>query len=289
MPNQKIDLLVTFDRHYIGPFQTMLKSLVLNNPGGEFHIWLLHSAIADEELCQLEEFCGRQGAGFTALKVDRAFFQNAPISKRYPQEMYYRLLAPQILPGDLKKVLYLDPDILVINPLRPLWETDLGGCAFAAASHSGLTDVMNDVNRVRLGTDHDYFNSGVMLMDLEKAREIVKPEEIFDCVREHSAELFLPDQDVFNFLYGVHTKPVPDEIWNYDARYFSTYMLASLGEHDMGWVTRNTAILHFCGKKKPWKTAYPSRFNALYRHYMVLASRAAECPSICLDSDKLDA
>ena len=274
MSNQKIDLLVTFDQNYIGPFQTMLKSLAVNSPEETFHIWLLHSAIPDEKLHQLTAFCIRQGADFTALRVDRAFFQNAPISKRYPQEMYYRLLAPQILPGDLKKVLYLDPDILVINPIRPLWETELGGCAFAAASHSGLTDVMNGVNRMRLGTDHDYYNSGVMLMDLEKAREIVRPEDIFDCVREHSAELLLPDQDVFNFLYGIHTKQVPDEIWNYDARYFSSYLLASKGEHDMNWLVQNTAILHFCGKKKPWKTPYPSRFNALYRHYMNLTARS---------------
>ncbi|MGI6027962.1 MAG: glycosyltransferase family 8 protein [Candidatus Heteroscillospira sp.] len=273
MTKDTMNLLVTFDKHYIGPFKTMLKSLVINNPDEDFHIWLLHSAVPDDELDRLREYCAAQGADFTAIRVERSFFQSAPISKRYPQEMYYRLLAPQLLPGGLKKILYLDPDILVINPLRPLWETELGGCAFAAASHSGLTDVMNDVNRMRLGTNHDYYNSGVMLMDLEKARELVKPEDIFAYVREHGAELMLPDQDVFNALYGTYTKPLPDEIWNYDARYFSSYVIASLGEHEMDWLIRNTAILHFCGKKKPWKTPYPSRFNALYRHYMNLARR----------------
>ena len=39
--------------------------------------------------------------------------------------MYYRLLAPHLLPGQVDRVLYLDPDILVINPIRPLWDTDL--------------------------------------------------------------------------------------------------------------------------------------------------------------------
>nr|WP_243005008.1 glycosyltransferase [Hungatella effluvii] len=41
--------------------------------------------------------------------------------------MYYRLLAPHLLPEPLEKILYLDPDILVINPLRSLWEPDCAG------------------------------------------------------------------------------------------------------------------------------------------------------------------
>lgn len=273
MLNNRIDILVSFDQNYIRPFQTMLKSLVVNNPGQSVHVWLLHSAIPQGDLLALEEYCCRQGAFFTAVQVDRAAFQNAPVSWRYPQEMYYRLLAPQLLPATLKKVLYLDPDILIINSLLPLWDMDLGGCAFAAASHSGVTDVMNDVNRMRLDTDHDYYNSGVMLIDLEKARELVDPQEIFTYVREHGLELMLPDQDVFNALYGVHTKQVPDEIWNYDARNYSTYLLASYGEHNLDWVVHNTAVLHFCGKKKPWKTSYPQRFNMLYKHYWDLAAR----------------
>lgn len=273
MQNKKIDILVTFDERCIEPFQTMLKSAVINTPHVKFHVWLLHSAVPDAALSRLEAYCNLQNVMFTAIQVDRSLFVNAPISKQYPQEMYYRLLAPQLLPKTLKKVLYLDPDILVINPLTPLWETDLGEYTFAAASHTGVTEMMNDVNRARLGTSHDYFNSGVMLIDLEKARKLVDPEEIFRGVREHSLELILPDQDVFNFLYGVHTKQVPDELWNYDVRNYSTYLLNSQGQYDMDWLLKNTAILHFCGKKKPWKTMYPKRFIMLYRHYMTLASR----------------
>lgn len=273
MQNDKINLLVTFDKNYIKPFQVMLKSLVVTNPQEMFHIWLLHSAIPEQELQALHEYCSAQRVTLSPIQVERAIFENAPISKQYPQEMYYRLLAPLLLPESLEKVLYIDPDILVINPVRPLWELDLNENTFAAASHTGVFDVMNDVNRVRLGKEHDYYNSGVILMDLVKARKLVKPEEIFSCVREHSAELLLPDQDVFNYLYGSHTLQVDDEVWNYDARYFSAYRLRSGGQCDMDWVMQHTVFLHFCGKKKPWKASHSSRFTALYKHYMSLASR----------------
>lgn len=273
MHNDRINLLVTFDKNYIKPFQTMLMSLLTNNPRETVHVWLLHSAIPQDELQALEEYCSLRCVPLTPLQVDRAIFQNAPISKRYPQEMYYRLLAPRLLPESLEKVLYLDPDILVINPLRPLWDLELKGCAFAAASHTGITEIMNDINRVRLGTEHDYYNTGVVLMDLEKARELVKTDAIFKCVSEHESDLLLPDQDVFNFLYGQQTMQVDDAIWNYDARYYSNYLIRSGGIINLEWVMQKTAVLHFCGKRKPWAASYSHRFGALYKHYMQAAAR----------------
>lgn len=266
----QIHLLVSFDKNYIGPFRVMLKSLAVSNPQESFHIWLLHSAIPEAELGALERYCAAQRMVLTPITVDRAIFEDAPVSQQYPQEMYYRLLAPLLLPDTLGRILYLDPDILVINSVRPLWELQLRQCTFAAASHSGVFEIINDVNRVRLKKEHDYYNTGVLLMDLVKAQELVKAEEIFNCVREQSEKLVLPDQDVFNLLYGNHTLQLDDNVWNYDARYFSAYLMKSDGQCNMDWVMKNTVFLHFCGRHKPWKATYLSRFAALYKHYMNL-------------------
>lgn len=273
MQSNRIDLLVTFDSNYIAPFQVMLKSVTVNNPGEDIHVWLLHSGIPENQMQGLRAYCGFLNVFLTPVLISRQVFENAPVSAQYPQEMYYRLLAPQLLSESLKKVLYLDPDILVINPLRPLWESELDGNAFAAASHTGVMDIMNGINRIRLNTDHDYYNTGVMLMDLDKARGIIKAEEIFKCVSEHAMELLLPDQDVFNYLYGSRTLQVDDAIWNYDARYYSDYMIKSNGAYHMDWVMKNTVILHFCGKRKPWNTSYINRFASLYKHYMQMSFR----------------
>lgn len=273
MPKDKMNLLVSFDKNYIRPFQTVITSLVINNPKEEIHIWLLHSDIPNDDLLKLENYCSSLQAELTAINFDRKLFSSAPISKRYPQEMYYRLLAANILPETIEKILYLDPDILVINPLRPLWEIPLGKYAFAAASHTGVTNIMSGVNRVRLGIKQDYFNSGIMLINLVKARELVKPDEIFRCVRESKSKLLLPDQDIFNFLYGSLTKQVDDAVWNYDARHYTDYLVRSGGEADIDWIMKNTAILHFCGKNKPWLSSSSHLFGVLYKHYMQLAAR----------------
>lgn len=237
----------------------------------------MHSRIPEEALAPVSELCSLFGFGFSAIQIDESSFQGAPVSRQYPQEMYYRLLASQFLPEDLHRIIYLDPDILVINFLHPLWDMDMNGNLFAAASHTGITELANNINQIRLETDHDYYNSGVLLMDLDRARDEISTGEIFDYVKEHGKELLLPDQDVLNALYGRRTMGLDDAVWNYDTRNYNTYLLRSAGVCDMDWVMKNTSILHFCGRSKPWQKGYIHRFGILYKHYIELTRRYISC------------
>ncbi|MEB3364517.1 glycosyltransferase family 8 protein [Lactobacillus sp. R2/2] len=171
----------------------------------------------------------------------------------YPKEMYFRLLSSKILPADLHRIIYLDPDILVINSIVPLWQLDLEGKMFAASVHEGLTDIMSSINNIRLGTSTGYFNSGIMLMDLDQMRVKINIEDITQAIEEHHDTLILPDQDILNYLYGEDILKIPETRWNYDARAFSVYLTRSTGEINTEWVMKNTSILHFCGKPKPWQ------------------------------------
>lgn len=269
-----IPLLTTLDQNYLPQLQVLLCSLHASNPENSFSLWLLHSDIPEEKFSGIRCQCDKYGYGFFPLQVDAELFQDAPVTRKYPsKEMYYRLLAPYLLPAELKRILYLDPDILVINSLRPLWETDMEGRLFAAAAHTGKTELANSVNKLRLGTEQDYYNSGVLLMDLEAGRREIFPSEIFTFVKVHGRELLLPDQDILNVLYGNRILPLEDVLWNYDARNYSSYMLRSGCTWDINWVMEHTAILHFCGRDKPWNPKYNRRFGILYRHYMQLAKR----------------
>lgn len=270
----EMNILVTLNEKYLPPLQVLLTSLRTAHPDEPLTVWLLHSGIAPGALETVERQCGRLGMTLRCLTVDRAVFDSAPVTRQYPQEMYYRLLAAQLLPEEMHRVIYLDPDILVINPLRPLWELDLAGNLFAAAAHTGKTELANSVNQARLGTDHDYFNSGVLLMDLDAGRRWINPEALFDFTRQHARELLFPDQDLLNMLYGSLVLPLDDAVWNYDARNYNNYYLRSGGDCDMDWVFAHTAVLHFCGKAKPWKPGYRRRFGPLYRHYMRLTQLA---------------
>lgn len=272
---QPVNILLTLDRNYLPALPAMLKSLFANNPRELFHIYLMHDDLQPDDVGMVGDFCTRNLATFIPLRVPESLFKNAPTPFHYSKAMYYRLLAFQMLPERLDKILYLDPDVLVINPVRPLYDLDISAHLFAPAAHTGLTNIATYVNQIRLNTFESqyYYNSGVLLMNLERQRERIDKEEIFAYVKERDIELVLPDQDVFNALYGKDILPLDNAVYNYDCRKFDTYFVKSGGEATMDWIMRNTVILHFCGRRKPWTERYAGRFGSLYKHYAAMAHR----------------
>jgi len=263
----KMNLLVTLDSKYIQPLKVMLFSLFTNNPAENFHIYLMHSSIKDNEIADIERFVNSYNQKLSVIKIADSYFQNAPVILHYTKEMYYRLLAYKFLPKNMDRILYLDPDILVINPIRELYETELDGYLYAAAFHNILA--VKKINRIRLYPYKidAYFNSGVLLMNLELQRKLVDEEVIYSFVKKNRAKLILPDQDILNTLYSKQIKCLDEKLYNYDTRYYNYYKIITNNACDMDYVMTNTVILHFCGKKKPWQKGYSGKFYSLYKHY----------------------
>jgi len=264
---EEINILVTLDKSYIKPLKVMLLSLKATNVDCRFSIWLLHDSIPEAEINHLRGFTDKLDYDFHPLKIDATYWQTAPTLKQYPTEMYYRLLCTEYLPADLERIIYLDPDTLILNPIEALWSIDLKGNMIAAASHLGLTGINQTINNVRLRTKSEYFNSGVMLIDLNKMRAKVNKSDILDLIKDHAKELVLPDQDILNYLYGNQILSIPEEIWNFDTRANIVHFAKSRGQVDTNWVIANTSILHFCGRPKPWDKHSINRFTILYQHY----------------------
>lgn len=90
-------------------------------------------------------------------------------------------------------------------------------------------------------------------------------------------KLILPDQDILNALYGSRILPLDDTVYNYDPRDYDTYLLLSGGEKTMTWIMEHTAVLHFCGRFKPWKPNARGRFVSLYKYFCQF--RQPDCPT----------
>lgn len=263
-------ILFTADQKYAVRLPVVIKSIHTVHPGVLFHIHLIGDDLSDELKRDLDAFCHRCQYGFSYYAAPDTLFLDAPVNKYYSKAMYYRILAPLILPASIDRMLYLDPDILVINPLLPLWEQDMTDRLFAAASHTEEEGIVDNINRLRLQTSSIYYNTGVLMMNLNLCRQSISPDQVFDFIEKNGHKLLLPDQDVFNALYGDRTIQIPDEVWNYDARKYGQYYIRSNRLVDENWVIQHTVILHYCGKDKPWNAKYMYRFGNLYRHYVRL-------------------
>ncbi len=268
-----MNLLFAVNDNFVEQMLTVIYSILQNSKIDRLKIFVLQGEKL-KQTAKVLRFCKKLNIDYFPVIVTGSEFKQAKITDRYPDTIYYRLLAHKYLPQDLNKILYLDADLLCINDIAPLYETDIHSYLYGACSHSRLTNVTDVVNKVRLGNDdaEAYYNSGVLLMNLSAIRAEVDPQDIFNFIDKNKFNLLLPDQDVLNALYGHQILDLPDEIWNFDARKNRTYEMISLGEWDLNWVMKHTALLHFCGREKPWRPGYFGRYSALYKHYERRAS-----------------
>ncbi len=268
----KMNILVTLDAGYLSPLTIMLRSLV-DNHRCELDVYVMNSSLTKKHLKQVrdnvEAYCGSQavqGLRLIDVKVDQAMLQDAPITDRYPQEMYYRIFAARFLPEHLDRVLYLDPDMVIINSLTELYEMNMGGDWFAAASHVGK--VLEKINEIRLQSEEPgpYINSGVMLMNLKELRKHQDERQVFDYIEKNKELLILPDQDVISALYGGRIREIDPYRYNMTERLLMV-QLPGTELADMKWICDHCAVIHYCGRNKPWKEHYIGKLDIFYHWY----------------------
>ncbi|MFC3932271.1 glycosyltransferase family 8 protein [Streptococcus dentapri] len=270
-----LNLLFSIDDNYLEQLEVTLFSIWHNSDYQQLNVYVFQKKSL-EKAEDLARFCQRLGASYYPIIVDETIFSDAPATKRYPDAIYFRLLAQEFLPHSLDRILYLDADILCLNDVSLLYSLDLTGKLYAAASHVRDGSIVELFNKFRLN-NHEiegYFNTGVLLINLEEARQVIERSDILQFIKNNKGRLLLPDQDILNGLYGELVLPIPDEIYNYDARYPKIYFSRSHGEWDMDWLVRNTVFVHFCGTDKPWKKSLRSlETTILYKHYQSLTQR----------------
>lgn len=269
-------ILVTLDRNYLKVLSVMLYSLSQSDPEGVYTVYVVNNTLTEEDFASLSALLPR--TELVNVQVPEDLLQNAPVSDRYPTEMYYRLFAARYLPQQLERILYLDPDLVVLHSLRSLYQIDFDGKLFAAASHIE-SRTFRELNRRRLHlSEHaKYLNSGVMMMNLALLRK-ESPQTIINYIQSHKATLLLPDQDVLNALYADRTVPLDPLVYNLGEKYLrlKNLHLPPAEKLTLDWVRSNTAIVHYYGRNKPWKEHYRGSLGIFYHEW---EQQLSSCPA----------
>ena len=261
-----MNILVTLDSGYVKVLSVMLKSLLIADKKNTFDVYVMNSTLTGNDFETIKSFLHTDRANLIDIKVDDALLRDAPVTDRYPKEMYYRIFAAKFLPQTVDRILYLDPDLVVTKSLENLYNTDMGSCYFAAASHVG--NLLTKVNNIRLNTEEEspYINSGVMLMNIRLLRNEQDFTQVFEYIEKYRKLLILPDQDVISAVYGEKILPIDPYVYNMTERLLIHPDTIEKGIN-MAWVAENTAIIHFCGRNKPWKNGYVGVLGIIW-HYL---------------------
>lgn len=260
-----IDLACAADEMYAPHAAAMIHSAISTNPAVEIRAHFLHPArFPTDSMERLREMVHHLGASIVFHEVAHGAADGLPAMGRISEVMWYRLALPDLLPAT-ERVLYLDCDTLVLGPLAPLWELDLQGCSVAAVTNVFPPYLLHRPDDLGIPR-RDYFNSGVLLMDLVAWRTHQWRERIEGLARSQPECLVFPDQDALNIgLQGSRLALHPR--WNCQ----NSILYFGAAEDLLGVVPAaearaHPAILHFEGPAfaKPWHYLSTHPFRHMY-------------------------
>lgn len=192
---------------------------------------------------------------------------------------YYRFFIPKIFSGIYEKALYLDCDIVILNDLVQLYDYDLGSNLLAATRDYGSMfsrKIGQSITQVLgLSSPQDYFNSGILLINIRKFEEEDTFNKLFTCLKRIKTPP-CHDQDILNIVCEGRVLFLSEE-WNcksHVGRNLDVLQEKMLPEEYHAFLeSRNTPkIIHYTSSDKPWNRPEPEEFDYLFWEF------ARQCP-----------
>lgn len=240
-----MNFLFTLNSSYIEPLCVLIKSINIHSHEQNCY-YIAYSDLNEDDKLKISECITKTHNHLHFIRIKNDLFDGLPLLKHVTKETYYRLLCMEFLPESVNRILYLDPDTVVINDVSEFYYSNIDSCFISAATH--VNAFMHWFNSIRLhlpGT-YPYCNTGVMLINLKFLRERYTGKSIIDFIRNTKLKLEFGDQDIINALFCNRIKLCDANIINLD---FKTYKRNKL---NIDWVRKNTVLIHYDGKDKPW-------------------------------------
>lgn len=260
-----LSLACAADAEYIPHCAAMLHSLAVHDDPQGLRIHFLHDEELDERLlAQLGQYAIDLGLGWAPCLVADDVRFRFPFHHRFGRVAWYRVALPELLP-DVDRILYLDSDLIVTDSLELLGSIDLGSAALAAVTNPLYPGTSLDFLReLGVPSAHDYFNTGVMLMNLSAWRQEqlgAKLQSFID--RGRGLELW-PDQTALNAVLWHRRLPLPPR-WNAQNTIFDLRpKQLPFSLDDIELARRSPAVVHFIGPYKPWHHRSKHPLRSLY-------------------------
>lgn len=214
-----IPIFFSCDDNYIPYLTVTIQSIVDHmNDYDTYSIYVLHKGISEKNMLIVKEYeKDNLSINFISLEEKIKYISDLldDVRDYYTQTIFYRLFIAGLFKS-LTKAIYLDCDIIVNCDLAELYNIDLKGNTLGCVVDNVVRD--NDdfkiYTKATVGVEsHEYFNSGVLLIDLVEYRKN-KIEEKFLYMLEHYVfKSVAPDQDFLNYVCK-DSKLFIEEKWN---------------------------------------------------------------------------
>jgi lipopolysaccharide biosynthesis glycosyltransferase len=203
----------------------------------------------------LSEKLKRKAIGFVKKRCLIEFIpvisdQFSDLEKHYfGVEAYFRLLLPQLIKDD--KAWYIDVDTLITGSIESPFYDDLQ-MILAAVPKLNQENFVNHKIKLGMKESANYFNSGVLLLNLKEIRKTGFFEQTIKWITLNIKKIDMPDQDALNAKLNGNYHEL-------EAAYNVTTEMAKN--------FKNPKIIHFTGIFKPNLFFYRPAFKREFMRY----------------------
>lgn len=234
--------------------QVAIKSLFVNNRNEDIELHIVTDGFSPEVVAQIKQLGVFFGREITIHNIDFSEWRDRlpeadTALLKIPKATYFRFWLPEIL-HDKSRVLYLDTDVIVNQPIAELFCVDLADYAFGAVIEPAMTGHRH-LEEIGIDKSSPYFNAGMLLMNLERFRRDDISGRCLNWIKDNAEVATFMDQDALNVICHGKILQMPVR-FNVTTGFFNhdNYGLqVEKGEWDEA--VRNPVIVHYTAFK-PW-------------------------------------
>ena len=215
--NPDVNIVFVIDKNY--PIYNLLTiNSILRNSKENFQFYIIESDIPEFTKLMMKLYV------YTKLHGNITFLHQ-PIYDKWETKheqllpiVITKIMIPRLIPKKIKKILYLDSDLLVTDDIKKLYDIELDGKPIGMVS-----DCRYPKGYIPEVFKPYYYNSGIMLLDLNMWRQ-ENLSEVLDNYWQDNYDLFVEtekeikkfeycDQDLINIALAGRIKSLPQK-WN---------------------------------------------------------------------------
>lgn len=255
--NDTIDIFLATDPRCVRGCAVSMQSMMDNaDPGAHlrFHLFFAPGVPESDRaaLRRTVEESGRSASIRTA-DFDPAPLRHLSRSKLITHMAYAPFFLGELLPPEVSRCLVMDCDLVVERDIVELWNFDLEGLTAGVVNNGSEEEAARYRDRLGL-REARYFNSGVLLVDLDRWRERDVGARAMEAAVRLGPRLILHDQDALNVALEGDWKLLPPH-WN------RWVILPGLQASD-------AIVFHYMGAPKPWHAGYDRPFREHFYRYL---------------------
>jgi lipopolysaccharide biosynthesis glycosyltransferase len=270
MVDRVLNIVTQCDEHYVQHLSVMLLSLAEHNQHYVINAFVfIPQDMQEPILGKIRHSISDFSCNLHFIKANPKLVQSLKVFDHVTCATYYKLFMGELLPQDLQKVIYLDPDIVVRGRLDELWNFCHGQSIVGAVADFGAEVKPQIKSKLGLDPGESYFNAGVLLIDLNRWRQARVGSEAIAFAHCHADRISFADQCPLNWVLRGRWIKLP-EIWNLQTS--SMVVGQQYGFVNYSRAAKKKAmaaqIIHFSGFSKPWHYTNSHPFKRDYLAYL---------------------